>query len=327
VTVATLTGDDVKGKARELGADLVGIASGAVLDRNPPDPERPQTPTAVTPEDSRSVIVLARRLLHGLGRLKGHDDRHKQYSTELIIAELEEIELKLVYFLEEHGHAALTVPPVHTDPRHYDRGGDTRGPLSLPHAAVEAGLGTLGLNLMLLTREYGPRILLGAVLTSAELEPDEPLREPLCLGESCGRCLLACPGDAIRQWQLLKPRCAPYASPYGFDYLMKHVEQLVTAPAEERDGLLKSRETFMAWQSILRGVGVYSGCTRCVDVCPVGADYEQHLRDIQEDIPERTPEKEATLADMAGRAAAGDHGPAYTRSARWIEGPAVARSK
>jgi epoxyqueuosine reductase len=83
----------------------------------------------------------------------------------------------------------------------------------------------------------------------------------------------------------------------------------------------------MAWQSILRGVGVYSGCTRCVDVCPVGADYEQHLRDIQEDIPERTPEKEATLADMAGRAAAGDRGPAYARSARWIEGPAVARSK
>jgi epoxyqueuosine reductase len=231
MTVATLTGDDVKAKARQLGADLVGIASGAALDRNPPDPERPQTPTAVTPEDSRSVIVLARRLLHGLGRLKGHDDRHKQYSTELIIAELEEIELKLVYFLEEHGHAALTVPPVHTDPRLYDRGGDTRGPLSLPHAAVEAGLGTLGLNLMLLTPEYGPRVLLGAVLTSAELEPDEPLREPLCLGESCGRCLLACPGDAIRQWQLLKPRCAPYASPYGFDYLMKHVERLVTAPA------------------------------------------------------------------------------------------------
>ena len=266
MTVSTVTAETVKAKAHALGADLVGIASGAVLDRNPPDPARPQTPSAITPNDSRSVIVLARRLLHGLGRLKGHDDRHKEYSTELIISELEEIELKLVYFLEDHGHAALTVPPVHTDPRLYDRGGDTRGPLSLPHAAVEAGLGTLGLNLMLLTPEYGPRVLLGAVLTSAELEPD--------------------------------------------------------APPEERGDLLKSREAFMAWQSILRGVGVYSGCTRCVDVCPVGADYEQHLREIQDEIPERTPEKEATLAEIAARAAAGDRGPSYARSARWIDGPA-----
>jgi epoxyqueuosine reductase QueG len=318
----TVTTETVKAKARELGADLVGIASGAILDRNPPDPARPQTPSAITPNDSRSVIVLARRLLHGLGRLKGHDDRHKEYSTELIISELEEIELKLVYFLEDHGHAALTVPPVHTDPRLYDRAGDTRGPLSLPHAAVEAGLGTLGLNLMLLTPEYGPRVLLGAVLTAAELEPDAPLAEPLCLGESCGRCLLACPGDAIRQWKLVKERCSPYASPYGFEYLMGHVERLVVAPPEERGDLLKSRETFMAWQSILRGVGVYSGCTRCVDVCPVGADYEQHLRDIQDEIPERTPEKEATLAEIAARAAAGDRGPSYARSARWIDGPA-----
>jgi len=315
-----LTAADVKAKARELGADLVGIASGAVLDRNPPDPERPQTPSAVTPEDSRSVVVLARRLLHGLGRLKGHDNRHKEYSTELIISELEEIELKLVYFLEDHGHAALTVPPVHTDPRLYDRAGDTRGPLSLPHAAVEAGLGTLGLNLMLLTPEYGPRVLLGAVLTSAELEPDTPLAEPLCLGESCGRCLLACPGDAIRQWKLVKERCSPYASPYGFEYLMGHVERLVVAPPEERGDLLKSRETFMAWQSILRGVGVYSGCTRCVDVCPVGRDYEAQLKDAQDTIAERTPEKEARLAEMARRRESGDRGPHYAHSARWIDG-------
>ncbi|HKP18915.1 MAG TPA: hypothetical protein VJT84_10575 [Gaiellaceae bacterium] len=324
MSVATLTSETVKAKARELGADLVGIAAGAALDRHPPDAERPQTPSAITPEDSRSVIVLARRLLHGLGRLKGHDDRHKQYSTELIISELEEIELKLVYFLEDHGSAALTIPPVHADPRLYDVEGDTRAPLSLPHAAVEAGLGTLGLNLMLLTPEYGPRVLLGAVLTSAELEPDEPLAEPLCLGESCGRCLLACPGDAIRQWQLVKSRCSPYASPYGYGHLIGHLERLVLAPAEERETLLKSRDTFMAWQSILRGVGVYSGCTRCVDVCPVGADYEQHLSDIQAEIPERTPDKETTLAGIQALAAAGDRGPYFTRSARWIEGPAAA---
>lgn len=317
----SLSAAAVKAKAREFGADLVGIAAGETLNRHPPDPRRPQTPARITRDDSKSVIVLARRLLTGLGRLKGADDRHKQYSTELILSDLEEIELKLVYFLEDHGFPSITVPPMHFDPRNYDAAGDSRGPLSLPHAAVEAGLGTLGLNLMLLTPEYGPRVLLGAVLTQCELEPDRPLATPLCLGEACGRCLLACPGDAILQWGLDKPHCAPHASPYGFTYVMSHIERMVRADREEQLRLLKSKESFMTWQSILRGVGVYSGCTRCVDVCPVGQDYEPHLKDAQEEIPERTPEKARRLAGMARRAEAGDRGPHWAASARWIKGP------
>jgi epoxyqueuosine reductase len=83
---------------------------------------------------------------------------------------------------------------------------------------------------------------------------------------------------------------------------------------------LKSKESFMSWQSILRGVGVYSGCTRCVDVCPVGRDYDAHLKDAQDQIAERTPEKEARLAEMARRREAGDRGRYYAHSARWIAG-------
>ena len=77
----------------------------------------------------------------------------------------------------------------------------------------------------------------------------------------------------------------------------------------------------MSWQSILRGVGVYSGCTRCVDVCPVGRDYETQLKDAQEVIAERTPEKEARLEEMTRRRESGDRGPHHAHSARWIEGP------
>lgn len=319
-----LSATEVKTRARELGADLCGIASGAVLDAHPPDSRRPQTASAISRDDSRSVVVVARRLPVGLGRLRGHDDRHKQYATELTLSDLEEVQLKLVYFLEDRGFPSITIPPVHFDPRQYDRQGDTRGPLSLAHAAVEAGLGTLGLNLMLLTPEFGPRVVLGAVATAAHLEPDRPLAVALCPGESCGRCLLACPADAILQWKLDKGRCAPYASPYGFAYLMDHLERLVAAPSEARPGLLKSKESFMAWQSILRGVGVYSGCTRCVDVCPVGQDYAVHLADVQDEIAEATPAKRARLAEMARAREAGDRGPHFAHSARWIDGPGAA---
>jgi len=47
----SLTAAAVKEKAKVLGADLVGIARGEVLDHHPPDPARPQRPSRITPDD------------------------------------------------------------------------------------------------------------------------------------------------------------------------------------------------------------------------------------------------------------------------------------
>jgi epoxyqueuosine reductase QueG len=313
----------VKTKAKEFGADLVGIASGAVLDAHPPDAKHPQTPSLVSPRDNKSVIVLAKRHLTGTGRLKDWNERHKQYAAELTLSQLEEASLKLVYFLEdEAGYPALIIPPVHTDAARnfaaYMEGG-TYGALSLVHAAVEAGLGTLGLNLMLLTPEYGPRVILTAVLTSAELEPDRRLTQPLCVGEACGRCLLACPGDAVLQWGLEKKKCAPYASPHGFAHVVSHVGNVLrTESVEQKVELLRGGDSFNIWQTMLRGVGAYTGCTRCVDVCPVGQDYARHLQDVQEHIPETTAEKMVRLTEMQRKRAAGETIEGLERSRRWI---------
>jgi epoxyqueuosine reductase QueG len=319
----TLTAHMVKDKARQLGADLAGIAAGDVLERFPPDPQRPQTPSRISREDSKSVIVLARHLLWGTMRLPGKNDRQKQYAAELTLSELEETSLNLVYYLEEHGFPAITLPPLHTDPEEYPRyvAGGAYGPLSLVHAAVEAGLGSLGLNLMLLTPEYGPRVLLAGVMTSAVLAPDRPIVQQLCAGPACGRCLLACPGDAILHWGLEKARCAPYASPYGFDFMRQHVEHIMRTPdTDTRLELARGKASFEIWQSILRGVGVYSGCTRCVEVCPVGADYAAHLAAVQEEIPEVTAEKHARLQGLRDAEQAGERGPLFHHSARWISG-------
>ncbi len=318
-----LTSATVKAKAKELGADLVGIASGAVLDSHPPDPKYPQTPSLVSRKDSKSVIVLAKRYLAGTSRLTAWDERHKQYAAELGLSQLEEASLKLVYFLEDDcGYPALIIPPVHTDAaknyQHYMEGG-AYGPLSLVHAAVEAGLGTLGLNLMLLTPEFGPRVLLTAVLTSAEIEPDKRMVKPLCLGEECGRCLQACPGDAILHWGLDKKKCAPYASPYGFAKFVSHLSNMMHVDEVEKQvEMLRSGDSFNLWQSLLRGVGAYTGCTRCVDVCPVGGDYTPNLQAVQEEIPETTPEKTARLAEMKQGRAAGERSEGLEQSRRWI---------
>ncbi|MGI6737670.1 MAG: epoxyqueuosine reductase [Anaerovoracaceae bacterium] len=73
------------------------------------------------------------------------------------------------------------------------------------HFARAAGLGTFGLNNMLLTR-HGGCGRLSTVITDLDVEPDEPLREELCLyraalerGEKprCGVCMRVCPAGAL----------------------------------------------------------------------------------------------------------------------------------
>src|ERR1700691_4745226 len=56
-----LTADEIKTKARGLGADLVGIADGANLERHPPDPRRPQRPSDITELDGGRGILVRQR--------------------------------------------------------------------------------------------------------------------------------------------------------------------------------------------------------------------------------------------------------------------------
>jgi hypothetical protein len=56
--------------------------------------------------------------------------------------------------------------------------------------------------------------------------------------------------------------------------------------------MLKTRDLFGFWQGLLRVVGSFGDCPRCLAVCPVGNDYHAHLADVHKHIPERTPEKD-----------------------------------
>src|SRR5260370_8488876 len=172
-----LTAADIKAKARALGADLVGVAGGATLERCPPDPRDPRRPSDITDLDAGRVIVLAKRVSRGTARIAAWNDRHKYYNDELALTRLEEASLELVYWLEDCGYPAIIVPPTHVDPWTYEDGKPKKHLstlLSLPHAAVEAGLGTLGLNLQLLTPEYGPRVVLTPVPLLCRSDSGQP---------------------------------------------------------------------------------------------------------------------------------------------------------
>jgi len=64
------------------------------------------------------------------------------------------------------------------------------------HAAKYAGLGTWGLNNCLLTPEFGPRVRLVSVFTTAVMEQDPMIDKNLCI--KCRACEKCCPVDAIK---------------------------------------------------------------------------------------------------------------------------------
>jgi epoxyqueuosine reductase len=316
-----VTSADIKAKARELGADLVGIADGDVMNANPPDPADPRRPIDITEFDYKRVIVLAKHLNNGVARIIPWGDRTKFYNDELALSGLEETSLELVYWLEDLGYPAIIVPPTHVDPWRYDDDPHAHMTtlISLPHAAVEAGLGTLGLNQQLLTPEFGPRVLLTAVMASLDVDVDQKRAQSLCLGPTCGRCLAVCPADAVRHWGRDWEACDTYRSPYGFAKLTSHIEAIMRASdAQAQKDLLRSETTFNLWQSILRGSGAITGCRRCADVCPVGADYADMLADALADMPEDSEAKQLRLVDMVAAEADGRLPDDYIGQQRWI---------
>jgi epoxyqueuosine reductase len=116
------------------------------------------------------------------------------------------------------------------------------GPLVERDAAVRAGLGFRGKNTNLLT-PIGSFVFLGALLTSVELEVDQPT--PKDCG-ACRLCIDACPTDALDEaYHLAAERCIAYLT----------IEHRGPVAEDLRPKL---------------GEWIF-GCDICQDVCPYNA--------------------------------------------------------
>lgn len=130
------------------------------------------------------------------------------------------------------------------------------GAIPLKTAAVQCGLGYQGKNTLLVTPEYGPRVRLVSVLTTAELDIDEPFRENLC--KNCEKCIVACPARAIEPYKLKVDRCMVYAS---------ENPRLTQVPDETRK-LEKKLTKRPTPNSLIE-------CSTCLEACPIGKAENQ----------------------------------------------------
>jgi ferredoxin len=289
-----ITAARVKARARELGADLVGVASAQTLNAFPPDPRWPQTPERISPY-VKSVITIVQHI--PVGAFRCRTNTPVQYMDMLVLRKMDKVAYRLAEELERAGHPSFVVPAQETE---WTLKRASYGRLSTRHLGVESGLGTLGLEVNILTPEYGPRVYLTGILTELELDADAPMTEQVCIGESCSRCLHSCPGDAVLHFGIDKRACAEHAQEFGFSTILKFLDRVVDADAqgastERLIAMMRSRDHFGFWQGLLRVVGSFGDCPRCLAVCPVGDDYHAHLAEPQKVIPEKTPQK-ATLA-------------------------------
>lgn len=110
-------------------------------------------------------------------------------SLKIIFNEVERISFQISTYLESAGYESLPVP-VRCIP-----GEEDLLPLSLIHVARYAGLGGEGENKCLITPDYGPRIIMGAVITSFICEDHRPEQIDPC--RHCFKCADICPGGAL----------------------------------------------------------------------------------------------------------------------------------
>jgi epoxyqueuosine reductase len=123
------------------------------------------------------------------------------------------------------------------------------GPIMEKAWAQQAGLGWIGKHSNLVSHQYGSWLLLGEILTTLELETDQPGQD-LC--GSCTLCIRACPTGAITEPYVVDARrCISYLT------IERH------RGPDDGEHLDDVPDDLVAKQ----GNRIF-GCDDCLDVCP-----------------------------------------------------------
>jgi epoxyqueuosine reductase len=126
------------------------------------------------------------------------------------------------------------------------------GPIMEKAWAQEAGIGWIGKHTNVVSTSYGSWLLLGEILTTLELEPDEAASD-LC--GSCSLCIQACPtGAIVEPYQLDAERCISYLT-------IEHRGSISDIAPDLQKKM---------------GNRIF-GCDDCLDICPFNVNAQPTL--------------------------------------------------
>jgi epoxyqueuosine reductase QueG len=231
-------------------ADGIGLVGFAPASRWAEYAEIPHAyfPQQVYPH-TRTVIVLALPIFIPMLDTTPSIVYSELYNTTNRL--LDEAAYRLSLFLNGKGFRGVFFPR--------DGYGDISVLTDKPQAAFShvfagkyAGLGAIGYNHTLLTRQYGPRVRLASVFTDADIEPDPVLSEELC-----AKCLLC-------------KRCCPTSA---FTSATKPVADMDKRKCVEYHAVLKAQYRYP--------------CGVCIKVCPVGEDRRRYGMDKEKYLKEK----------------------------------------
>lgn len=234
-------------KARQLGVELVGFAS-VERWKEQKDIKPEYYPDRIFPF-TKTVIVLGVPILIPMLDTTPSIVYSELYNTTN--KALDETAYQLAVYLNKQNYRAVFFPR--------DGYGDISVLIEKPEAAFShvmagkyAGLGTIGYNHTLITKEFGPRVRLVSVFTDADITPDNMLEKDLCI--QCALCSKCCPTSA-------------FSSSGGF------IADMDKHRCSEYHAHLKSNYRYP--------------CGVCIKVCPVGKDRKLYGQSSEKYLKER----------------------------------------
>ncbi|MDV0447067.1 Epoxyqueuosine reductase [Methanosarcinaceae archaeon Ag5] len=185
-TATELTKEIVKGYGMDAGAVVVGIAASQDFDLAPEGFK----PTDVLP-DCRSVIVLGATFSPDV--FNSIDEYTA--SRNAMLTTMTDMAKEVAKRIKADGYKTKAISAAGGKWIEGDGRKEHFGAISLKHAAEIAGLGVIGKNYLLTNPQYGTLLWFSAVLTDAELIPDEKIGFDMC--GSCNKCVEECPVGAL----------------------------------------------------------------------------------------------------------------------------------
>lgn len=260
--------DSIIGFARKAGADLVGIAPVERFEGAPKGHE----PKDILP-GARSVVVMVKRI--PLSIVKSIPSLYyDRFGYHDLNAHLRELTYHVSVFIEDLGFEAFPLDPSIDDKAREVQVLQERpepkikilGDFSHRHAVVAAQLGEFAASSMVVVPQFGPRVRVVSLITTAPIEPSPLIQRKgrfnICQPEACGlQCAKKCPAKALPGDGTIDHfRCRNYRNPgvYTLEYFKAIAEsRRPSRPASSEAGSQAAPQ-------------VGQTCGICIKVCPIG---------------------------------------------------------